>query len=138
MRLHKHFLIATVAVIAAAATATAASGGGTYKRDRDHDENHAAKEVKAEVHHGTLTITGTRASDTLALRLRAGDPNTLEVDVGGHRSHSLSFDRRRFDAIVVNAGEGNDAVSIDETNGAFTNTDVTTLNGEAGNDTLQG
>jgi Ca2+-binding RTX toxin-like protein len=137
--LHKHHLTMAAGVAAAIAVAGSASAalGGTH-RYRDHGDDHSAREVEGKIHHGTLTVTGTSGDDRLALRLRAGDPNTLEVDAGGYRSDSLRFDRRRFNAIVVNAGDGSDAVSIDETNGAFTNTDATTLNGEGGNDTLQG
>jgi Ca2+-binding RTX toxin-like protein len=139
MRLHKHHLTMAAGVATAIAVASSASAalGGTH-RYRDHGDDHSAREVEGKIHHGTLTVTGTSGDDRLALRLRAGDPNTLEVDAGGYRSDSLRFDRRRFNAIVVNAGDGSDAVSIDETNGAFTNTDATTLNGEGGNDTLQG
>ena len=36
----------------------------------------------AQVVNGTLTITGNGASDQLALRLQAGVPTTLQVDVG--------------------------------------------------------
>jgi Ca2+-binding RTX toxin-like protein len=133
MRLHRNVLIAAAVVIAAAVTATAALGGN-YKQHRSHDSN---RKVKAKIRNGMLTVTGTGADDTLTLRLRAGDPNTLQVDDGSGR-HVLGFDRRRFQAIVVNAGAGNDVVSIDETNGAFTDTDATTLNGEGGNDTLKG
>ena len=48
------------------------------------------------------------------------------------------FGAARFDRIVVNAGDGNDQVRIDESNGAFTTTTPTQLNGQGGDDTLLG
>src|SRR3954462_5291277 len=86
----------------------------------------------------TLTITGDDASDHLSLRLKTGDPNTLQVDVGDNGSPHFAFDRTLFDHIVVNAGGGDDVVRIDQANGAFTDTEITTLNGEKGADTLTG
>jgi hypothetical protein len=97
---------------------------------------HAA--YSAQVNNGTLTLTGNGASDQLALRLQAGVPTTLQVDVGDNGSADFSFDRAAFDRIVVNAGGGNDRVRIDETNGVFTDTEETSINGQGGNDTLLG
>src|SRR3954452_1633002 len=86
----------------------------------------------------TLTITGDDASDHLALRLKAGDPNTLQVDVGDNGSPNFAFHRGFVDHIVVNAGGGDDVVRIDQANGTFTDTELTTLNGDMGADTLTG
>jgi Ca2+-binding RTX toxin-like protein len=101
-----------------------------------HDRAHAG--VLVEVRHRTLTITGTPGDDKLALRLRAGDPRRLQVDLGDDGLPDATVRRRRFDRIVVNAGDGNDQVRIDESNGAFTTTTPTELNGQGGNDTLLG
>ncbi len=92
----------------------------------------------ARVNNGTLTLTGNGASDQLALRLQAGVPTTLQVDVGDNGSADLSFDRAAFDRIVVNAGGGNDRVRMDEANGVFTDTETTSMNGQDGYDTLLG
>ena len=91
----------------------------------------------ANVHNGTLEISGDRASDKLALRLAAGNPNTLQVDVGDDGSPDFSFDRSTFRAIHVQGGAGNDQIRIDQSNGAFTD-DAVTLDGGSGNDTLLG
>ena len=64
----------------------------------------------ARVNNDTLTLTGNGASDQLALRLQAGVPTTLQVDVGDNGSADLSFDRAAFDRIIVNAGGGNDRI----------------------------
>jgi Ca2+-binding RTX toxin-like protein len=98
----------------------------------------AKPKVKSKVHKGTLTVTGTNGDDTIVLRLGAGDPNDLEVDVGGDGTADASFNRADFDHIVVEAKKGDDTVSIDESNGVFTVTGVTTLDGGRGNDTLLG
>jgi Ca2+-binding RTX toxin-like protein len=92
----------------------------------------------AQVNNDRLTLTGNGASDQLALRLQAGDATRLQADVGDNGSADLTFDRSDFDTIVVRAGGGHDRVRIDETNGVFTDTEDTTMNGEAGNDTLLG
>ena len=42
----------------------------------------AARPNSAEVANDTLTVTGSSASERLALRLKSGDTNTLEVDFG--------------------------------------------------------
>ena len=99
----------------------------------------AADNVKRpRLAHGALTVAGTDASDRIALRLRAGDPGTLEVDVGDDGSAEFSFDRDRVTSITVAAGAGNDLVRIDDGNGAFTNSIPTTIAGDDGNDVLLG
>jgi Ca2+-binding RTX toxin-like protein len=97
---------------------------------------HAA--FSAQVVNGTLIVTGNGASDQLALRLQAGVPTTLEVDVGDNGSADFSFDRATFDAIDVDAGSGDDRVRIDEANGVFTDTEATTIDGQGDDDTLLG
>jgi Ca2+-binding RTX toxin-like protein len=106
--------------------------------DTAHAHHQARSGVSVRVEHRTLTITGTAASDRLALRLRAGDPRQLQVDVGDDGSADLQVRRNRFNRIVVNAGDGNDQVRIDESNGAFTTTTPTQINGQGGDDTLLG
>ena len=93
---------------------------------------------KARISKGTLTLTGNGAGEKMQLRLRPGNKNVLQVDVGLNGTSDFSLDRRRFKRIVVNAGGGNDTLSIAETFGAFTNTEKTTLNGGAGNDRITG
>ena len=44
---------------------------------------------------GSSTIKGTKASDKITLRLKAGDPGVLEVDVGDDGVPDFSFSRRR-------------------------------------------
>jgi len=93
---------------------------------------------KARVSGGTLTLTGNAKGDRLALRLKRGAPGILQVDVGANGSTELSFRRSRFGVIVVNAGGGDDVVTIVERYGAFTTTELTRLNGGSGNDRLTG
>ena len=125
MRWEKFLFVVTAVGLGVAVAAAGAYGGHLKKKDG----------VKAKIHKQVLTVTGTNDDDTITLGLASGDPNTLQIDTG---DHVIRFDRDQFDTIVVNAGDGNDAVGIDETNGAFTDVDATTLNGEGGDDTLQG
>jgi len=88
--------------------------------------------------HGLLTVTGTEASDKIALRLRAGDAGILQIDVGDDGSADFSFERRKIAKIAVDARPGDDLVRIDDSNGPFTDSIPTTLDGGAGSDTLAG
>ena len=92
----------------------------------------------AYIENGTLIVQGTQASDLITLRLQAGVPAVLEIDLGDDGTADFSFDRSLFYQILVNAGGGDDVVRIDEGNGIFTDTEITTLNGEADDDTLIG
>ena len=91
----------------------------------------------AQIVGGTLQVTGNGASDKLALRLQAGVPTVLEVDVGDNGTADATFDRSLFTAISVSAGGGNDRVRIDQANGAFTD-EAITIDGGPGKDTLLG
>ena len=97
---------------------------------------HAA--VTAQIQGTTLVVTGDSANDQIALRLQGGVPGNLQVDVGDNGTADFTFDRSLFDHITVNAGAGADALRIDQTNGGFTDTEITTLNGGNGADTLIG
>ena len=88
--------------------------------------------------NGLLTVEGTNADDRIALRLQAGQPGILEVDFGDDGSAEFSFERSQIAQIVVDAGNGGDAVRIDEINGIFADTIPTTINGGNGNDRLVG
>jgi Ca2+-binding RTX toxin-like protein len=94
--------------------------------------------VKASLNNGTLMVKGTKGSDKIALRLKAGDSSMLEVDAGDDGSAEFSFARANIMRIVVDGGAGNDAIRIDESNGIFEDTIPTTLAGGSGNDTLAG
>ena len=91
---------------------------------------------RAVVAFRTLVITGTGTGSRLALRLRTSA--VLEVDVGDDGSAEFSFDRSRFDRVIIYAGGGDDIVRMDEALGAFTNEEEITIIGGPGNDTLLG
>jgi len=93
---------------------------------------------KVKTHNRTLTIAARGAGASLALRLAANDPQTLQVDVGGDGSADYSVARDRFDSLVIEAGSGNNRVVIDESNGAFTTSTPTTIDGQGGDDALTG
>jgi predicted lipoprotein with Yx(FWY)xxD motif len=88
--------------------------------------------------HGLLSITGTPAGDKIALRLKAGDPNTLQVDVGDNGSADFSFDHRTIKRISIATAGGDDSVRIDEINGIFTDKIPTRIDGGPGNDNIAG
>ncbi len=92
----------------------------------------------AAIVEGCLRIVGTAASTDLSFRLRPGVPAILDVDIGDDGSVEVSFARPLFDCIEVYARGGNDLVRIDETHGAFTDTEETTIHGGDGSDTLLG
>jgi Ca2+-binding RTX toxin-like protein len=131
--------VAMAAVVAgggiAAAPADAASSHTTGKASYRHRQ---ARFVHVRLEHGTLRIRGTRASDKIALRLKAGRPDILQVDVGDDGYPDFSFRRRYIAKIAVDARAGDDVVRIDEANGVFTDSIATTVDGGAGNDTLAG
>jgi len=93
---------------------------------------------RASVVDGCLRIIGTAADTTLALRLQVGAPSILVLDVGNDGTAEFAFNRSQFDCIVVDARGGDDVVFVDETNGVFTDTEQTAINGGSGNDTLFG
>src|SRR5436305_13935791 len=113
MHLHGKVLL-VAAVVTAAATATVAPAAV------------AKEKVKAKVHDRTLTVAGGNQAQTIALRLAAGDPSTLDVVVDGRVAPQDSFKRSRFDRIVVDGGRGDDTLSLGESNGVFTDTQPTT------------
>jgi Ca2+-binding RTX toxin-like protein len=96
----------------------------------------AQSAVRASVARGTLTVTGSAPGERIALRAAPG--GRLVVDVGDNGSPNFTFLRNRFTRIVVSGGLGADRLRINESKGAFTNTERTTLNGGPGNDTLIG
>jgi hypothetical protein len=99
---------------------------------------HKKPKVKGHVKKRVATVIGTPNGETIVLRLKAGNPNKIQVDVGNNGSADWQFNRHQVRQIVVLARGGNDFVLIDEANGIFTDTEATLLFGEAGNDDLRG
>jgi RTX calcium-binding nonapeptide repeat (4 copies) len=121
-------LAAGVAALAAAVGIAAAPAGA-----RPHETFKHPKLVQ-----GLMTVTGTDANDVIALRLKAGDPDVVQVDVGGDGTPEFSFKRDKVARIGVDSGGGDDVVRVDDANGVFTNDIPTTIDGGDGNDTLFG
>ena len=132
--------VAVAAVVAGAAGIVAERGNAApvIKADKASYPPRAAKFQRPKLKQGVLTIKGTRASDKIALRLQAGDPSILQVDVGDDGSADFSFDRSKVAKIAVKARAGDDLVRIDEMNGVFTDAIPTTIDGGDGNDTIAG
>lgn len=85
-----------------------------------------------------LNIIGTDGDDIIAVRLHPVASVILEVDFGNDAVPDLFFNRGNFRCIQIDGRGGNDTVFIDEINGAFTDSESTTIRGGAGNDTLLG
>jgi hypothetical protein len=116
---------AAVAAAALAAGLVAAAPAGATSR------------TSASVSGDTLTVTGRSSGESLALRLAAGDVDTLEVDFGDDGSAEHSFDRSTFSSIKVLLRGGNDRFRVDQVNGTFADEDLT-VRGGSGNDALDG
>ena len=110
------------------------SAAGVAVRNRPMD----SRFKRPKLRRGVLSIVGTAASDKIALRLKAGYPGTLQVDVGDDGSADFSFERKKVGKIAVAARAGDDSVRIDEINGVFTDSIATTIDGGPGNDTIAG
>ena len=133
--------LAAVAVTAAVAAGIVAGPGSAtppVRADYSPYPPKAAKFKAPKLKQGTLTVTGTKRSDKITLRLQAGDPDILQVDFGDDGSADFSFERSKIAKIVVKARAGADQVRIDENNGLFTDSIPTTLDGGDGNDTIAG
>ena len=146
-RSHATQVAASAAVVAAVVAGAVGVGAGeghaaaTHKTHEAHRASHQARQSefkRPKLRHGVLTVSGTDASDKIALRLRAGEPGILQVDVGDDDSANFSFDRTRVAAIAVDARAGDDLVRIDESNGVFADSIPTTLDGGDGDDNLAG
>ncbi|HEU4841594.1 MAG TPA: hypothetical protein VFT09_09135 [Ilumatobacteraceae bacterium] len=98
----------------------------------------AAAAGTAQVAGDTLIVAGDRGADRIALRLEAGVPTRLQVDFGDDGTADATFDRATFSRIAVQAGRGDDTVRIDDANGTFTDTEITTISGDRGDDTMLG
>ncbi len=133
-------MLAVAAVVAGAAGIVA--GRGTAAPTDTADEAsplfEGSRFERPKLIHGLLTVAGTQASDTIALRLKAGNPGILQVDVGDDGSADFNFEREEITNIVVTGQAGDDSVRIDESNGVFTDSSPTTIDGGDGNDTLAG
>src|SRR5438876_5711849 len=132
---------AAVLVAVAGVAGILAGQGNAAPAGKAHKASHRLENPKfkhPKLKHGELTIVGTEASDKIALRLQAGEPGVLQVDVGDDGSADFSFARERVAKIAVDAGAGDDLVRIDDSNGAFTDTIPTTIDGGEGNDTIAG
>jgi len=116
----------------------AVSAAGAAVRKPAMNPYYARGFRRPTLRHGVLTIVGTKASDLIALRLKAGNLGILQVDLGDNGSADFSFKRKHIKRIAVDARAGDDVVRIDEINGAFTDTIPTAITGGEGNDKLVG
>src|SRR6266705_59820 len=103
------------AVAVAAVAAGIAAGSGSAAASTAGQAQYLTQDAKfkhPQLAHGLLAVVGTRASDKITLRLKAGNPGILQVDVGDDGSADFSFKRAHIARILVSArrGDGNDAI----------------------------
>ena len=101
------FMWVAAAVVAVAAAILPAQGAAA--RNRDNLES-----AHARLAHHTLRVRGTEANDRIAVRLAAGNPAVVQVDLGDNGSADFSFPRAAIESISVKARGGNDRVRIDD------------------------
>ncbi len=89
----------------------------------------------AQLRGQTLQVTGNKDADNLVIAL--SDPNTLSLDVGADGTADFSFPRSAFNAINVEAGGGDDQVTVSRNGGSFPEKAIT-IDGGSGDDTLIG
>jgi Ca2+-binding RTX toxin-like protein len=128
-------LAAAAVVAVAAAAAYPAQGAAASHR---HHVKHVRHLQRAQLDHHNLRVEGTEGNDAIALRLAAGNPAVLQVDLGDNGTANFSFPRAAVRSISVEGRGGNDRLRIDDTNGAFTDTIPTRIDGGPGNDTIAG
>ena len=133
VRLRRLAALSAVAAGVAVAAAAAYPAQGAAAPHR-----HDLEPARVRLEHHTLRVHGTEASDAIALRLAAGDPTVVQVDLGDDGSADFSFPRAQIEKIRVEARGGDDRIRIDDSNGAFTNAIPTRIDGGPGNDTIAG
>ncbi|HST18158.1 MAG TPA: calcium-binding protein [Gaiellaceae bacterium] len=133
-------LAAATIAAAGAAGIGAASGSASAHGHAYRASHHASSSsaVQASLENGLLSIEGSRGNDAIALRLKAGDPATIQVDAGDDGSADFEFPRASVARIALDAEQGDDVVRVDEANGVFDDKIPTTLDGGAGDDNLSG
>jgi Ca2+-binding RTX toxin-like protein len=136
---HRRWALVLLAALAALLFFLAYSPGSAYgamgKPPAKAKKKHKKPKVKAFVYRDQLIVLGTAANDRITLRLKPGNQSRLEVDSGYRK---FTFKRSRFDRILVHAGRGSDAITVDESYGTFTNREATRLYGDAGADLVVG
>jgi Ca2+-binding RTX toxin-like protein len=88
----------------------------------------------ASLKHGELAINGTPGDDTIAIRLQAGAPGVLQVDLGDDGTPDFTFAIADVQKITVDGGDGDDSVRLDDANGPVSI--PAKLDGGAGANTL--
>ena len=141
-RIMRPALLGISALVAAAAlggTAGPAAAHGSHgHKAASYQGRHEAALGIARLYDGLLAVEGTNADDRIALRVQAGNPAILQVDLGDDGSGEFSIPRAEVARISLDGGNGDDSLRIDESNGVFTDTIPTTIHGGNGNDRIVG
>jgi hypothetical protein len=104
-------LVAELADAELARTFAASIGGKLGKAATHYGESTFVEgPAPVRVEHRTLLVSGGAEDDSVALRERHG---RLEVDLGADGSSDFDVERKRFDRVRVELGEGIDTLSYD-------------------------
>ena len=122
--------------MAAAGVVVAAVSPGAGIRGPDRHRPHRPGSAQLAQH--TLFVEGTEGERPDCASPEGRPPDILQIDAGDNGSADFSVRRAVVARIVVDARAGDDRVRIDESNGVFTDTIPTTLDGGDGNDKLAG
>jgi hypothetical protein len=133
-RVRRLGVLPVAAAVVAIATAASYPAPGAAALHR----HHLTSARRVQLAHQDLRVQGTEGNDAITLRLAAGNPATLQVDLGDNGTADFSFPRAAIKSISIAGRGGNDRVRIDDTNGAFTDTIPTRIDGGPGNDTIAG
>jgi Ca2+-binding RTX toxin-like protein len=126
-----------VAAGAIVAVAYPAQGTAAPARPSPRSSHHPGC-AQVRLQRGTLHIQGSEANDAIALRLAAGNPDVVQVDLGDDGTADFSFPRASIGNIRIDGRGGDDRLRIDDSNGKFTDTIPTSIEGGPGNDTITG
>jgi Ca2+-binding RTX toxin-like protein len=128
------FFVRTAAALTAATALAGAAALATAHGSAAAPHRHHHRFDAAELRRGELSIKGTPGDDRIAIRLAAGDPSVLQVDLGDDGTPDASFPVVDVARIHADAGPGDDTVRVDESNGRIFI--PVNLNGGSGDDTL--
>ena len=135
-------LLAVSTLVAAAVLGGTAGPAAAHRshghKAASHQGRHEAGVGIARLYGGVLAVEGTNADDRIAVGVQAGNPTILQVDLGDDGSGEFSIPRAEVERLSLDGGNGGDSLRIDESNGVFTDTIPTTIDGGNGNDRIVG
>jgi RTX calcium-binding nonapeptide repeat (4 copies) len=128
--------LAAVSIVAAGVAVVTAAAHPAQGATRHRHHRHQLARTRVQLESHALRVQGANGNDAIVLRLAAGNPAVVQVDLGDNGSADFSFPRAKIHTISIDARAGDDRVRIDDTNGTFTDAIPTRIDGGPGNDTI--